>query len=550
MSKSIRRPHGLLHRILDTPHLAQVVPRLQPELLHRIILRCGLEDCGELLARTTPDQLTRLFDLDLWRTRQPGLDEQFDADRFGLWIETLVEAGADVAAGKLAEMDIDVVIAGLASHARVFDRGSVTPYETTDGVEVPANRTLEDRLTHDVGGYVLVARRAEESTAWDAIVSVLMALDAEHPDAFHHVMRGCRARSNSGGEVDGLDDLLAGGDQQMFDLAMGREHRREKQGYATPVQARAFLQMSRQFRADQDTTASANPVARAYFRAIDATGAAETFGNTPLRLSTGAAGSAEPPETESSEETVAAVVELLDMLQDAGVAAGQPRALLVGSQGDAARLGRLRAHMQFVFDRDPVAYATRSGELAYLANTLMAGCSIQGRALTEQESSEAAVAVCNLGLENWPSQSPLPDDFLQGHDLVSVFQAGWTVLHRDVGMYAAEQLVSVLTPLRCGDRETQMELTRLRVQMAKHWRAGEPWRARGALDAIASLDMPAWVTLVGLIDECPVLPAAIAASQDSRTRAVSASAFEFISENSQIVSVRAFMQALPDILRR
>ena len=35
----------------------------------------------------------------------------------------------------------------------------------------------------------------------------------------------------------------------------------------------------------------------------------------------------------------------------------------------------------------------------------------------------------------------------------------------------------------------------------------------------------------------------------SRTRAVSASAFEFISENSQIASVREFMQSLPETLR-
>jgi hypothetical protein len=63
------------------------------------------------------------------------------------------------------------------------------------------------------------------------------------------------------------------------------------------------------------------------------------------------------------------------------------------------------------------------------------------------------------------------------------------------------------------------------------------------------LDMPAWATLVGLIDECPVMHAGIGASRDSSTRAVSASAFEFISENSQIASVRAFMQSLPETLR-
>ena len=130
-----------------------------------------------------------------------------------------------------------------------------------------------------------------------------------------------------------------------------------------------------------------------------------------------------------------------------------------------------------------------------------------------------------------------------------MFQVGWTVLHDDVAMYAAGRLVRILTRLRCADRETQIGLDSLRLTMARNLRTGTPWRARDALDVIATLDMPAWATLLGLIDECPVLHAGIAASQGSRTRAVSASAFEFISENIQIASVHTFMQSLPETLR-
>ena len=64
----------VLDRILDIPSLEQVVPRLQPDLLHRVIQVCGLEDCGELVALATPEQLMRIFDLDLWRSAQPGMD--------------------------------------------------------------------------------------------------------------------------------------------------------------------------------------------------------------------------------------------------------------------------------------------------------------------------------------------------------------------------------------------------------------------------------------------------------------------------------------------
>ena len=117
-------------------------------------------------------------------------------------------------------------------------------------------------------------------------------------------------------------------------------------------------------------------------------------------------------------------------------------------------------------------------------------------------------------------------------------------------MYAAEQLISVLTRMRSHDREIQMELDALRIRLAKHWRAGAPWRARNALDVIATLDTLAWAALLALIDECPVLHAGVGALRDSRTLSVSATDFEFISENNQIASVHEFMRSLPETLRR
>jgi hypothetical protein len=56
--------------------------------------------------------------------------------------------------------------------------------------------------------------------------------------------------------------------------------------------------------------------------------------------------------------------------------------------------------------------------------------------------------------------------------------------------------------------------------------------------------------LLGLIDECPVVHAGLNASLGASTRAVSATAFEFIAENSQIASIHQFMRRLPNTLRR
>ena len=546
----------LLDRILDTPHLAHVVPRLQPEMLHRIIQSCGLEDCGELVVLATPDQLMRVFDLDLWRSDRPGRDEALDGDRFGVWLDVLMESGAAVAAQKLVGVDTDLVIAALAQHVLVFDRAAVSSFTTMDGEEVAPSRRPGGALGCEIGGSQVEARRTESG---DAIVAVLLCLDAEHHDYFNHLMGGCRRLSNSAPEADGFHDLPTDTEQDMFDLAFDREGRREKLGYVTPAQACAFLQMARQLQLGRETPPLRNPVADAYFRAIEWTAPVDT-GASPESSRLPEASGSSPGPTDCAN----AIAAIVDALTEAGVLPQQPRALLAGPHGDAPRLARIQAQMQFARDCDHAAYSMRTEEFAYLANAMVAGCSIQARPFTVREASDAAAAVCNLGLENWPTQwlaeqaraissavdagTTLPEGFLVNHDLIGVFQVGWTVLHSDVAMYAAEQLIQVLTGLRNDDRQIQADLDALRIEMGRHWRDGAPWRARGALDVIMLLDMPAWATLLGLIDECPVIPAAIGASRGSRTRAFSASTFEFISESAQIASVHEFMESLAKTL--
>ena len=333
-------------------------------------------------------------------------------------------------------------------------------------------------------------------------------------------MRGVVACSDAGREFDGLDDLLETEEQSIFDISVERDHRREQRGYATPAQARAFLQMARQGRVD----AGADPIAQAYFRAVE---------EITDSKGTGAVMNCAPAE-------------VVEMLVDAGVLPQPPQALLPGSRDPSVnRLAKMRSQMQQVFERDAVIYSTRSAELAFLANTLVAGCTIQSRAFTPQEAAEAAVAVCNLGLVHTPD---LPDDHLLRRDLVGVFQIGWKTLHEDVAMYAAEQLVDTLTRFRISDREIQAELNFLRIEMMKQWRARTPWRARRRLETIAMLDAPAWAALNALADDCPVRHAALLAGE-SRAHRFEMSQFEWISDRSDLAAVQEFMQALPETLR-
>src|SRR6266508_4470957 len=232
-----------------------------------------LDACGELVTSATPAQLTSLLDLDLWRRAQPGRDEQFDVDRFGEWLEVLVDTGDSVAARNVATLDKPLVIVGLCRYLRVFDPGTFEPTESSDDERMARNEMMNsetrgDVLECEVGGYLVRAQRAD---AWDAIVTLLITLDTEQNHYFHAVMQGCRRLSHSSPEIDGLDDLLRAPEQHLHDAAIERERRRLQRGYATPADARDFLQMAQQPRAASAPTSpiATNPIATAYLRAAE-----------------------------------------------------------------------------------------------------------------------------------------------------------------------------------------------------------------------------------------------------------------------------------------
>jgi hypothetical protein len=517
------RSRPLLERLLNVPDLARIVPHLHPGVLHRVIEACGLEDCAEFVALATSDQLARILDADIWRVR-PGGGEELDADRFGVWLEVLMQSGAPIAAQKLVGLDIDLVIAGFARQAAVFDLVAVSSYTTLDGEQVPG-RLSNRGPACEIGGYVIEARR---TSAWDAIVDLLAFLDSEHPEYFRRLMRGCVRLSNGTREADGFHDLLQDREQDMFDLVCEREGRREKLGYVTPAQASAFLQAARELERVGERPPH-SPIARAHFRAIESTPSADAG----PRREPGGALPASSADTVSPVEADAFAV-AVEVLREAGVFTQPPRALIAAADGAPSRLALIRAHVE--------SRAASAEELAYLANTIISGCSIRERPFTRQEAADAAVAIGNLGLENWPARWGDPD-------LVSAFQVGWQILYRDVCMFVADRLIEVVADTRCQDLDVQLRLHALRRELTRHVRDGAPWRARHALDVILVLDAPAWAALLALVDECPVLHAAVGASRRS-CRAINAEDFEFISENNQIAAVREFVGSLSSILSR
>jgi hypothetical protein len=394
-------------------------------------------------------------------------------------------------------MDLDLVVAGIATHVRVFDGGAVAGYVSLEG-ELMEHYVRRGNLVSEIGGFVVEAR---QSTAWEVIVELLVTLHAERPALFHRLMRACVNLSSGEREKDAGHDLLPELEQQIADVASQRETRRDSDGYVSPAQARAFLQAAR----DLDLTGPAppvDPVARACLRdlARDAVDDASPHGD------------------------VAAVIEVLS---EAGVIA-LPRALLTAGDQQADRLAAVHALI--------ASHLSASEELAFLTNVMLSGCGVNGRALTPQEAGDAVLATLNLGIENQPRH-------WRSAGLVTPFRIGWSVLHRDLCLYATRTLVDVLADISCSDRDVQWALEALRRELTRHLRDGAPWRARQALDAILMLDPPSWAVLRALIAEYPTLHTSLT-NTGPRALKLDPEAVTFAAGNADVATVRRYLASL------
>jgi hypothetical protein len=435
-------------------------------------------------------------------------------------------------------MDLDFVTAALSEHLLVLDSTwfllEASVEEAGDGTN-PASegpldrldeRVLEGEHAREVGGYRVLARRA---TPWDALVSLLVELGATHSDFFGRLM-GRLARASTELLDDEEYEFLPGAQETVSgDVAAARDERREAEGYVTPVMAAAFLSAARGFRLETLASPPArDPVTTAWWRAAERR--ARARGETTPG---GAAGSSPA----GSKGRAGDVARFVAGLRRAGALPHDAPPLLAG-RGEDDRLGLVRAQMRHLQEHDRDLHGRRMEELGFVANVLVAGASFNGRRFRPPEAARAAAAACNLGLENWRRAwlprggSAPPADLLVHHDLVTVFRVGWSVLNERVGLHTARTLVEILSRLTRHDGGLHADLSELRDGLRKQVEAGTPWRERDNLDALAALDLPTWSVLVGLVDQCPVVPSG-------------SGGFEFIAENRQVEWVDRFLRSVP-----
>ncbi len=494
---------ALLNRILESPEQVAAIQHLQPPVLTRLIHHVGLEDSGELVALASARQLARIFDDELWRNARPGQEERFDAERFGLWLEVMLEMGADRAAQKLTEMDEDFLTLALSHHILVVDLEELAlshrrHREGRLDAEALVDKALESSLSQEMDKYLVVARQPD---GWDAVLAVLLALDEQHHDFLVRLLeRSCYLSSEYISDNGGLYQVLTASDQLAGDVAADREDRRAREGFMEPREAAGFLALARKGRVGEDA------VTQAYWRSLE---------------------SAPPPPPPSDDVQRAAGVEgvapLTHLLREAEVLPPeQPPVALLGAGERAEGAGTpalLREALGWLREEDAHLLSRRMSELGYLSNVLLAGASHDGRALRAVEAAQAAVAACNLGLERHLARegaSLSAGRVLVKMGLVELFGVGWQALHEEAVAWTARMLVEALAR---GGKSLPGEAARVRVELERNLAAGRPWDSRKRLGLLAPL-LPrgAAELLRGLIDECPAFEGAFIATSEQLER--------------------------------
>jgi hypothetical protein len=420
---ALRHRNALLDRVLDQHDLVHRVQRLEGPVLARLIRSIGLEDAGELVALASAQQLERIFDEDLWVSDQPGVDESFDAARFGLWLSVLVESGAAFAAQKLLELDEDFLIMGLAAQVLVLDMDELAvglSSRERDDDDEQLEKQLEGTLYMELEQYRVIAKHAHH---WDALSAILLELSEQHYADFSRIVaRCCDMSSVYVEEHGGLYEVLSEAETLADDVAGAREHRREQLGFVAPSSALAFLRLAAQLsEAEVMQATEPDAITRAHFRA------------TPARASAKLRAASSPHDPDTALLAHLASIENDEQKESERLLPGGAR-----EQASRAVADALRA----LQSSSPALYDERALELAYLANVLLSGHTIDARRMRPVEAFEAALAFAELGRARLVARGegqgaargrgvqsrrlgPEPAAILQQVGLVKLFQLGY-----------------------------------------------------------------------------------------------------------------------------
>jgi hypothetical protein len=377
----------LLMRILERPGLVAAVRELPGAVLGKLIDRIGLEDAGELVALASTQQLERIFDDDLWRAARAGGDETFRPERFALWLRVMLDAGEGVLVQRLSELPPELLALAIHRLVLVMDMDVIAEQlsygdEESDALE----RALDGAAVEEWEELRLIAR---DPDVWDDVWSALLSLDRDHHDRLRAILERCCEMSTEyiSGQ-GGLFQVLTADQMLESDVAAARDDRRSAEGFVSPADARAFLELARR----GETGEARDPITSAYFRRF---AGAEVDEAGPR----GARGSA--PNLGAPVAAATDVGDLAAILREAEVIAPSSAPLLLRqSEPEPAHLAAplFERAMSDLRQQDPACFSTRVRELGYLVNVWIAGGAYEGRRPRPTEALEIVLPTCEAGM--------------------------------------------------------------------------------------------------------------------------------------------------------
>ncbi len=392
---------ALLLRILERPGLVAAVRELPGAVLGKLIDRIGLEDAGELVALASTAQLERIFDDSLWRADRAGGDETFRPERFALWLRVMLEASEEHLAQRLCELPLDLLVLAVHRLVLVLDMDVLEEQLSPGDEEAEAiESALERSVVEEWEEFRLIARDAD---AWDDVWSALLSLDRDHHDRLREILeRCCEISTEYISGQGGLFQVLTSEEMLDSDVAAARDDRRVAEGFVSPADARAFLELARRGEGGDGRDA----ITLAYFRGLERP---DSKGQMPRRGERGAA------PNHGAALAAADVGGLMALLRDAEVIAGAglsslPLALTAGTDGaqPAKRDPKQRPAgvvaplfeqaMSDLRESDAALFSARVSELGYLVNVWLAGGEHDGRRPRPMEGLEMVLKTCEAGM--------------------------------------------------------------------------------------------------------------------------------------------------------
>ena len=394
---TLRRPTPttLLARLIEAPDLVQQVRALPNPVFAAVVRQLGVEDAGELVALATTEQLVAAFDEDLFVNTDSGERERFSVTRFVTWLEVILEAGDEAAANRVIELSEDFVVHALSSIMLVFDVDSLAErLRGNDPSAEAADRALENTYTEQFDSYFLVSR---VEAGWDAAFALIVALDHTHRDHLIQILDRCVAvASEYMDDLDALSEVLSSSESLADDVEGDRQERRARLGYVDPLDAKSFLALAR-LATDERTDEKRDAITRAYLADQPAT--------VPLAMGRG-------DSAELREQLAIACMDAETSSRFSGeVVSDDERESIV-------------AALQSLASDDPACFDERMRELAYLANVLLAGASIDGHRLRPADATDVSVQTVALGaaLVAYEQNSGLDSGAASANDLQTVLR--------------------------------------------------------------------------------------------------------------------------------